>query len=113
MGVDCTGNFFRKKAIEKTILRVLRPSAFSHSLDPSATLALHRSTTACRRVVDKLSSGLGMPTFREKRISTSGTSSTAGGEVSQEIVARKKSENRQLSMERLKIKLRAFCEKLG
>jgi hypothetical protein len=32
MGVDCTGNFFRKKAIEKTILRILRPSAFSHSL---------------------------------------------------------------------------------
>src|SRR5258708_12508472 len=32
VGVDCTDNFFRKKAIEKTILRILRPSAFSHSL---------------------------------------------------------------------------------
>jgi hypothetical protein len=53
-----------------------------------------------------------MPTFREKRISTSGTSSIASGEVSQEIV-KEESENRQLSMERLKIKLRAFCEKLG
>jgi hypothetical protein len=30
--VDCTGKLFRKKAIEKTILRILRPSAFSHSL---------------------------------------------------------------------------------
>src|SRR6266851_6615764 len=37
MGVDCTDNFFRKKAIEKTILRILRPSAFSHSLGHSAT----------------------------------------------------------------------------
>jgi hypothetical protein len=35
--VDCTGNFFRKKAIEKTILRILRSSAFSHSLDQKPT----------------------------------------------------------------------------
>ena len=32
VGVDCTDNFFRKMAIEKTILRIVRPSAFSHSL---------------------------------------------------------------------------------
>src|SRR5664280_1869538 len=36
MGVDCTGNFFRKKAIEKTILRIIRPGAFSHSLGPNS-----------------------------------------------------------------------------
>ena len=41
MGVDCTANFFRKKAIEKTILRILCPSAFSHSLDPQRTSHLH------------------------------------------------------------------------
>src|ERR1019366_397339 len=39
MGVDCTGNFFRKKAIEKTNLRILRPSAFSHSLGQKLTSA--------------------------------------------------------------------------
>ena len=33
----CTGSFYRKKAIEKTILHVLRSSAFSHSLDPKRT----------------------------------------------------------------------------
>jgi hypothetical protein len=27
MGVDCNGEFFRKKAIKETILRILRPSA--------------------------------------------------------------------------------------
>jgi hypothetical protein len=37
VGVDCTGNFFRKKTIEKTILRILRPSAFSHSLGQKRT----------------------------------------------------------------------------
>jgi len=37
VGVDCTDNFIRKKAIEKTILRMLRPSEFSHSLDPNRT----------------------------------------------------------------------------
>ena len=31
-GVNYTDNFFRKKAIEKTILRILWPIAFSHSL---------------------------------------------------------------------------------
>jgi hypothetical protein len=35
VGVDCTDNFFRKKAIEKTILRILRLSTFSHSLGHS------------------------------------------------------------------------------
>src|SRR6267154_1258218 len=34
-------DFFRKKAIEKTILRILRPSAFSHSLDPKRSSATH------------------------------------------------------------------------
>jgi hypothetical protein len=37
VGVDCTDNFFRKTAIEKTILRIVRPSAFSHGLDPTLT----------------------------------------------------------------------------
>ena len=32
--------FLRKKAIEKTILRILRRGTFSHSLDPDRTLAL-------------------------------------------------------------------------
>jgi hypothetical protein len=40
VGVDCTDNFFRKKAIEKIILRILRLSAFSHSLDPKRTFRL-------------------------------------------------------------------------
>jgi hypothetical protein len=31
---DCTGNFSWEKAIEKIFLRILRPSAFSHSLAP-------------------------------------------------------------------------------
>jgi hypothetical protein len=31
-------NLFRKKAIEKTILRILRRSAFSHSLEPTADI---------------------------------------------------------------------------
>src|SRR5258708_29499826 len=39
VGVDCTDNFFRKKAIEKAILRILRLSTFSHGLDPERTLA--------------------------------------------------------------------------
>jgi len=37
VGVDCTDNFIRKKAIEKTILRMLRPSEFSHSLGAKRT----------------------------------------------------------------------------
>ena len=32
MGTDCTGDFSWEKAIEKTILRVLGSSEFSHSL---------------------------------------------------------------------------------
>src|SRR6266436_7757633 len=34
----CAGNYFRKKAIEKTILRLPCPSEFSHSLGPKRTL---------------------------------------------------------------------------
>jgi hypothetical protein len=34
---DCTGDFSCEKAIEKTILRVLGSSEFSHSLDPDRT----------------------------------------------------------------------------
>jgi len=30
--INCTGNLFREKAIEKTILRILGSSTFSHSL---------------------------------------------------------------------------------
>jgi hypothetical protein len=49
VGVDCTDNFFREKAIEKTILRILRPSAFSHSLDPKRTLASASGSTKIKR----------------------------------------------------------------
>ena len=54
MGVDCTGNYFRKEAIEKTILRILRLSAFSHSLDPKRTFNLRgfRMPSATRNVND-------------------------------------------------------------
>jgi hypothetical protein len=38
VGTDCTGDFSWEKAIEKTILRVLGSSEFSHSLDPERTL---------------------------------------------------------------------------
>jgi hypothetical protein len=34
---NCTGNFCRKKAIEKTVLRILGSSAFSHSLGQKPT----------------------------------------------------------------------------
>jgi hypothetical protein len=34
---NCTGNFCRKKAIEKTILCIFGSIAFSHSLDPERT----------------------------------------------------------------------------
>jgi hypothetical protein len=39
VGTDCTGDFSWEKAIEKTILRVVGSSEFSHNLDVSATLA--------------------------------------------------------------------------
>jgi MFS transporter, putative metabolite:H+ symporter len=47
MGVDCTGDFFRKKAIEKTILRILRPSAFLHSLELFPTTIRMRGAGFC------------------------------------------------------------------
>jgi hypothetical protein len=34
---DCTGDFSWEKTIEKTILRVLASSEFSHRLDPERT----------------------------------------------------------------------------
>jgi hypothetical protein len=37
---DYTGDSFREKTIEKTILRVLGSSEFSHSLDPKRTSLL-------------------------------------------------------------------------
>jgi hypothetical protein len=48
MAVDCTGNFFRKK---KTILRILRPSVFSHSLYPKRTFS-SGTNLRCRKQPD-------------------------------------------------------------
>jgi len=52
MGVDCTGDFFRKKAIEKTILRILRPSAFLHSLGQSRRFRDAPKESGCLPITD-------------------------------------------------------------
>jgi hypothetical protein len=43
--IDCTGDFSWEKTIEKSILRVLGSSEFSHRLDPTETLAVPNGNT--------------------------------------------------------------------
>ena len=48
---DCTGNFSQEKAIEKTILRVLGSSEFSHNLGPKGDIRLGHLSKSRREVL--------------------------------------------------------------